>query len=67
MKNLNQSWLLLIGAGVVFLLFYFFWTLFEGLSGANSEFVHTSAPFQSNTILSPILETHLVSNQTSNQ
>jgi hypothetical protein len=58
MNNLNQSWILLIVAGVFFFIFYLGWTLFESITGANAEFRLLVTPFDSNILVTPQLEQH---------
>jgi hypothetical protein len=59
MKNLNKGWLGIIAAGMVFFVGYVIFTFVETSSGANTEFVSNIQQFQSNFLMSDLLESHL--------
>lgn len=59
MKNLNQSWMILIIFGILFLIFTFVWEFLQITSGADSEIDTNTNPLPSATLFSPQLEEHL--------
>lgn len=66
MKNLNELWLSLVILAVILLVVYFGWTIFESLSGVNSDFDEKITQFNSTELLPQDLMDHITESGSTN-
>jgi hypothetical protein len=59
MGNLNRSWLALIFVGIVFLVGYIGFSIYQSYFSAEEEFNPTIVEFERSILISPKLEEHL--------